>query len=138
MIKAIARASLLALIVISFTADMAAARKRHARHVRHATAHAYSVRAYDGWWNISIVTQRGVCDRSYQFQVQIAGGYVTFQGPASITGRVSSRGGVSVSVWAGDKRASGSGRLSGTSGRGHWAGHSSTGRCSGYWVAQRY
>jgi len=138
MIKAIARASLLALVVISLTADLAAARKRHARQVRHAAAHTYSARAYDGYWNISIVTQRGICDRSYQFQVQIANGYVSFQGPASVTGHVSSRGGVRVSLWAGDKRASGSGRLSRTSGRGRWAGHSSSSRCSGYWIARRY
>ena len=127
MIGRISCAGILAFVIVASTYDVAAARNRYAVSTHH-----------DGWWNISIVTQRGPCDRSYQFQVRITNGIVTFQGPASITGRVSSRGRVRVSVWAGDKRAHGSGRLSRTSGRGRWAGRSSTAHCSGYWTARRY
>jgi len=127
MISKMTFVSILAFVIAASTFDTAAARQRYA--VRNA---------YDGWWNTSIVTQRGSCDRSYQFQVQISNGILSFQGPASITGRVSSRGSVRVSVWAGDKRASDHGRLSPRSGTRRWAGSSRTSRCSGYWTAQRY
>jgi hypothetical protein len=141
MISRITCVSIVALVIVACTANVADARKRHVRHAyhtRHATAQTYTARAYDGFWSISIVTQRGTCDRTYQFQVQIARGYVTFQGPASISGRVSSSGQVRVSVWAGDKHAYGSGKLSRGQGRGRWAGRSRTGHCSGYWTARRY
>src|SRR3954471_24079903 len=35
-----------------------------------------ATRAYDGSWALSIVTDRGGCDRSYDFNVQIADGNV--------------------------------------------------------------
>ena len=93
---------------------------------------------YDGSWSLSIMTQRGACDASYYFQVQITNGNVTSPGLNKFRGRVSSGGAVRVSVSAGGKYASGSGRLTATSGRGRWSGHSSGDRCSGYWTAQRY
>jgi hypothetical protein len=127
MISKITFVSILAVVIAAFTFDTAAARKRYA--VRNA---------YDGWWNISIVTRRGSCSRFYQFQVQISNGILIFQGPASITGRVSSCGSVRVSVWAGAKRASGYGRRSRRSGSDRWSGRSRTSRCSGYWTARRY
>jgi hypothetical protein len=123
----LARVSLCAFAIAAFTSDIAAARTRYSRS-----------NAYDGWWTLSIATRRGSCDRHYSFQLQVSNGLVTFQGPASVTGRVSPGGQVRVSVWAGDKRAHGSGRLSRSSGRGYWSGHSGTGRCSGSWSAQRY
>jgi hypothetical protein len=84
-----------------------------------------------------IVTERGICERSYELGVQIVDGAVTYQGPGSLSGRVSSGGAVIVSVIAGEKRASGSGKLSQTSGRGHWTGSSGEDHCSGSWTAQR-
>jgi hypothetical protein len=91
---------------------------------------------YDGRWSLSIVTQRGACD-TYNFPVDITNGNVSFPGLVRASGRVSSKGGVSVNVAAGDKSASGSGRLSLGSGSGRWSGHSGTDRCSGTWTAQR-
>jgi hypothetical protein len=94
--------------------------------------------AYDGSWSLSIVTQSGDCAPTYQFQLQIIDGIVSYQGPANVRGRVSSGGAVSVSVSTESQQASGSGKLSGNSGRGRWTGRSSGDRCFGLWTAQRY
>jgi hypothetical protein len=119
MIGKIARAGILAFVIVAPALDTAAAGT-----------------AYDGSWSLSIVTQRGACD-TYNFQVQIHNGIVSHPNLVKLRGRVSSGGGVRVSVSAGGKHASGSGRLSRTSGRGHWSGHSGGDRCSGSWTAQR-
>jgi hypothetical protein len=103
---------------------------------------AFSIAAartdYDGSWSLNVVTQSGDCAPSYQIQLQIIDGVVTYQGPANVRGRVSSAGAVSVSVSTESQRASGSGKLSRNSGRGQWSGRSNTERCSGSWTAQRY
>lgn len=94
---------------------------------------------FDGNWSVLIATQRGPCDAGYRYGLSIRNGVVIYEGsaPVNVAGRVSSNGGVSVRVWAGSQSASGSGRLSGNSGRGTWRGVSSSGSCSGYWTAQR-
>lgn len=106
-----------------------------------AAAPSFSIAAadtdYDGSWNISIVTERGACERA-SFGVQITNGIVNYQGPGSLTGNVSAGGGVRVSVLAGDKQASGSGKLSQTSGSGRWSGRAGSENCSGTWTAQRF
>jgi hypothetical protein len=94
--------------------------------------------AYDGSWSLSVVTQSGDCAPSYYFQLQIINGVVNYQGPARVHGRVSSGGAVSVSVSTEAQQATGTGKLSGNSGRGRWSGRSSTERCSGSWTAHRY
>jgi hypothetical protein len=93
---------------------------------------------YDGTWTLSVETQSGDCAPTYQFQVQIVDGVVSYQGPARVEGRVSTGGAVSVSVATETQRGSGSGKLTRGSGRGRWSGRSSTQRCSGAWTAQRY
>jgi hypothetical protein len=69
-------------------------------------AHARS--AYDGSWGVAFVTQRGVTEPNL----------VKFRGC------VAKSGAARASVTVQDKHASGSGRLSGTSGRGTWSGRS--------------
>jgi len=91
---------------------------------------------YDGRWSLSIVTQRGSCE-TYNFPVDITNGQVSFPGLVRANGRVAKNGAVRVTVAAGDKSASGAGRLSLGSGSGRWNGHSGSGRCSGTWTAQR-
>lgn len=93
---------------------------------------------YDGSWSLSVVTQSGDCAATYNFQLRIVDGIVSYQGPADVRGRVSPRGAVSVSVSTESQRASGSGTLSRNSGRGRWTGRSTNERCSGSWTAQRY
>jgi len=93
--------------------------------------------AYDGSWDLVFVTQRGTCDPTYNFSVNISNGIVTHPNLVKFRGFVARSGAVRASVTVQDKYASGSGRLSGASGRGTWSGHSGGGRCSGYWTAQR-
>ena len=76
------------------------------------------------------MTQRGACD-TYNFPVNIANGNVTFPGLVRASGRVVKGGAVRVAVAAGDKSASGSGKLSLGSGSGRWSGKSGNDRCSG-------
>jgi hypothetical protein len=94
--------------------------------------------AYDGSWDLVFVTQRGACDPTYNFSVNITNGIVTHPNLVRFRGYVARSGAVRASVTVQDKYASGSGRLTSTSGRGTWSGYSGAARCSGYWTAQRY
>jgi hypothetical protein len=98
-------------------------------------AHARS--AYDGSWDLVFVTQRGTCDPSYNFTVNISDGIVTHPNLVKFRGYVARSGSVHASVTVHEKFASGTGRLFGTSGRGRWSGHTGSARCTGYWTAQR-
>lgn len=93
--------------------------------------------AYDGAWDLVFVTQRGACDPSYNFSVNITDGIVTHPNLVRFRGYVARSGAVRASVTVQDKFASGSGRLSHNAGQGRWSGHSGTARCSGYWTARR-
>jgi len=90
---------------------------------------------YDGMWSVSIVTEKGDCDRGYRYPIRISNGVLANGGsdPFTISGRVARSGAVTVKVSHGDKSASGSGRLAGDSGEGSWQG----GSCSGTWTAER-
>ena len=119
MIANIARMGLLALAVTASTLGAASAGS-----------------VYDGRWSLSIVTERGNCDR-YNFPAQISNGNVTFPGLAKANGRVTAKGAVRVFVSASGKSASGSGRMTLGSGSGRWTGRSGNDRCSGTWTAER-
>ena len=94
--------------------------------------------SYDGPWNLIFVTQRGSCDPTYNFSVNINDGVVTHPNLVKFSGYVGRSGAVHASVTVHDKYASGSGKLTRkTSARGIWSGHAGGGRCSGYWTAQR-
>ena len=120
MIAGFVRALILAFVIATSATDIAAAGT-----------------AYDGSWNLSIVTERGNCDRNYYFQVQVTNGIVSHPNLVRFNGRVSANGSARVSVAVMDKSASGSGKLSKTAGRGRWTGRSGNDRCSGHWTAQR-
>jgi hypothetical protein len=101
---------------------------------------AASAAPFDGTWSVLIVTQKGPCDSAYRYGLSIRNGVVTYEGSAAVnvSGRVNRVGGVSVRLWAGSQSASGTGRLSRAgAGRGTWSGVGSSGRCSGYWTAER-
>ena len=100
-----------------------------------AAVPAASAPSYDGLWSVVIVTEKGTCDRAYRYPIRISNGSVLAEGssPATITGKVAGNGSVTVTVSAGSKSATGSGRLSGTIGSGSWHG----GDCSGTWEAER-
>jgi hypothetical protein len=92
---------------------------------------------YDGSWDLVFVTQRGTCDPSYSFTVDVTHGIVTHPNLVKFRGVVAKSGAVRASVTVQDKYAAGAGKLSATSGHGTWSGHSGPARCSGYWTAQR-
>jgi hypothetical protein len=93
--------------------------------------------AYDGSWDLVFVTQRGACDPSYNFTVNISDGIVTHPNLVKFRGYVARSGSVRASVTVHEKFASGTGRLTGATGGGRWSGHTGSERCSGYWTAQR-
>jgi hypothetical protein len=93
--------------------------------------------AYDGPWDLLFVTQRGACDPTYNFSVNISNGVVTHPNLVRFRGYVARSSTVRASVTVQDKYASGSGRFSSNSGRGTWNGYSGSARCSGYWTAER-
>ena len=101
------------------------------------TSVAQARSAYDGSWDLLFVTQRGACDPTYNFSVNITDGIVTHPNLVRFRGYVARSGAVRASVTVHDKYASGSGRLSSNSGGGRWSGYSGSARCSGYWTAQR-
>jgi hypothetical protein len=101
------------------------------------TSVAQARSAYDGSWELLFVTQRGACDPTYNFSVNITDGVITHPNLVRFRGYVARSGAARASVTVHDKYASGTGRLARNSGRGKWSGYSGNSRCSGYWTAQR-
>ena len=91
---------------------------------------------FDGIWSVTIITDRGACDRAYRAPVRIVNGQVVSEGDQSFSvfGRVQPNGRVVVAVSRGGQRADGSGRLSGRRGQGVW---NSPAGCAGRWEADR-
>jgi hypothetical protein len=98
---------------------------------------AYARSAYDGSWSLVFVTQRGACDASYNFTVNVSDGIVSHPNLLKFRGYVAKSGAVRASVTVHDKYASGSGKLADTAGHGRWSGRAGSSLCSGYWTAQR-
>jgi hypothetical protein len=96
---------------------------------------SFAVPRYDGLWSVSIVTEKGDCDRGYRYPVRISNGTLANAGNSAFTisGKVGGSGAITVMVSAGGRSATGSGRLAGNMGGGSWAG----GACSGSWTAER-
>jgi hypothetical protein len=67
--------------------------------------------AYYGSWDLIFVTQRGACDSTYNFFVNITDGVVTHPNLVRFRGYVARSGAVRASVTVQDKFASGSGTL---------------------------
>jgi hypothetical protein len=90
---------------------------------------------FDGLWSVSVVTEKGECDRGYRYPIRISNGQLTNAGDAAftITGKVGDTGAITVTVSAGGKSATGNGHLAGSGGGGSWSG----GACSGSWTAER-
>jgi hypothetical protein len=103
------------------------------------TADARLVRggSYDGVWNVVFATTRGTCSSGYSVPFTVIGNRVTSAGGGRVSGSVNRAGGVAVQVSVGASRASGGGRLAGTSGAGSWRGIIQGDYCSGTWQASR-
>jgi hypothetical protein len=104
-----------------------------------ASTASFALPRYDGLWSVSIVTEKGDCDRGYRYPVRISNGALANAGDTmiTITGKVAGTGAITVTVTAGGKSATGSGRLAGNIGMGSWTGSWTGGSCSGSWTAQR-
>jgi hypothetical protein len=91
---------------------------------------------FDGPWSLVVETTRGSCPAAVRAGVQILGGQVLAEGPSyRIDGRVTRNGAVRVTVFAAGQSGGAYGRLSSQVGRGLW--RTSSGDCSGTWVAER-
>jgi hypothetical protein len=93
--------------------------------------------AYDGTWNVVFATTKGNCSSGYSVPFQVAGSRVSSAGGGRVSGTVKNTGAVAVNVSVGASKASGGGRLAGTSGTGSWRGIISGDQCSGSWQATR-
>src|SRR5712671_4564892 len=76
--------------------------------------------AYDGTWNVVFATTRGNCSSGYRVPFTVTGSRVSSAGGGRVSGSVNRAGAVAVNVSVGASRASGGGRLAGTSGAGAW------------------
>ena len=96
-----------------------------------------SAKSFDGGWSVLIVTEKGTCDRAYRYPVKIENGSVGYAGSAAFTvsGKVGTKGEVTVTVARGSQSATGTGRMSATDGSGTWT--AASGECSGTWTAER-
>jgi hypothetical protein len=104
------------------------------------TRPAFASTPYDGSWSVVIVTRAGACEPTVRYGVEISNGTVVNSAgsnQADVSGQVTRRGILKVSVRAGDAWADGSGRLGMYSGSGVWQGQGSSGACEGTWVAER-
>jgi len=91
--------------------------------------------SYDGTWSVAIYTLRGDCG-SIRAALRIVGGRVYSEDQSyQAYGAVGSGGTIRVTLVRGSQSASGSGRLSYSSGAGRW--RTSRGECSGSWSATR-
>jgi hypothetical protein len=90
---------------------------------------------FDGMWSVLIMTQKGNCDPGYRYPIRISHGILQNAGSAgfTISGKVAPTGAITVTLSAGDKTATGVGRLAANEGGGQWQG----GTCSGNWTAER-
>jgi type 1 fimbria pilin len=88
--------------------------------------------AYDGLWNVTVVTKSGSCEPTTSSTLTVTDGKVS-AGGAAVSGKVGREGLVRVSI----NGAYANGQLSGKTGSGKWNGSSAGVPCSGRWEASR-
>jgi type 1 fimbria pilin len=88
--------------------------------------------AYDGLWNVTVVTKSGSCQPTTSSTLVVTDGKVS-AGGAAVSGKVGREGLVRVSI----NGAYANGQLSGKTGSGKWNGSSAGVPCSGRWEASR-
>jgi hypothetical protein len=95
-------------------------------------ATAASATTFDGEWSVHIASSNSTCGNGQTVSIGINNGQVS-SSMVQASGHVADAGSISVTLVSGIKRATGFGRLSGTSGSGTWRGT----MCSGTWTASR-
>jgi hypothetical protein len=100
---------------------------------------AASAAPTDGRWAVRMVTDSGVCDKSYDYVIAVEDGRVRYipqdsDAPPSVSGHVSPSGAVNLDIRKGIARVGATGSLAGSAGSGSWK----LGiLCSGRWTAQK-
>ncbi len=91
----------------------------------------------DGIYAVYITTQRGDCDKSYNWKISVSGGRVSSAGdtPMEASGQISQRGIVDLAFQRLGQIATVTGKLVSGHGSGTWS--SSTMQCGGSWRALR-
>jgi type 1 fimbria pilin len=97
-----------------------------------ASAPAFAQSAYDGVWNVTIVTKTGSCEPTASSTLTVTDGKISGSG-ANVSGSIGREGLVRVSI----NGAYANGQLSGNAGSGKWNGASAGIPCSGRWEASR-
>ncbi len=101
-----------------------------------ATKRSASPNAYDGRWSVTVITERGPCDRASRMSLGVRNGLIEIgDAMAQASGRVDPRGRVAVRVMQGSDELSAYGTLGAGSGSGKWRAPSK--QCAGRWVAER-
>ena len=95
-------------------------------------ASAASATTFDGEWSVRIASSSSTCGNGQTVSIGINNGQVS-SSMVQASGHVAEAGSISVTLVSGVKRATGFGRLSGTSGSGTWRGI----MCSATWTAPR-
>jgi hypothetical protein len=95
---------------------------------------------HDGTWSIRMVTDSGICDRSYDYSIAIESGNVRYllapgDSPTTVSGRIASDGAVNLDIRRSIAKVDASGRLSDKSGSGTWK--LGLLGCTGRWTAQK-
>ena len=95
---------------------------------------------HDGTWSVSMVTDSGVCDASYNYSIAIENGNVRYlqapgDSPATISGRIGPDGNVDLDIRRSIAKVDAEGRLNGKSGSGTW--RLGMLGCEGRWNAQK-
>lgn len=97
-----------------------------------STVPASAQTAYDGLWNVTVVTNSGSCEPMTHSTLTVTDGKVSAAG-ADVTGSIGREGVVRVSI----NGAYANGQLNGNAGSGKWNGASAGIPCSGRWEASR-
>jgi hypothetical protein len=93
---------------------------------------ASAASSFDGTWSVHIASSSSECGDGQTVSIGISNGQVS-SSMVQASGSVAEAGNISVILASGIKKATGSGRLSGSSGSGTWRGA----LCSGTWSASR-
>ena len=95
---------------------------------------------FNGIWSVRMVTEAGLCDKTYGYTLAIEDGSVRYipepgDAPTTVTGQVGSDGSVDLDFRRSIAKADASGRLNANRGSGFWKLNMLG--CSGRWVAER-
>jgi hypothetical protein len=93
---------------------------------------------YDGRWSVQVVRQQGDCDQAYRYNIIVENGRARYADGSdfNISGTISPKGAVRVSIVRGGDRADAVGTAEGKWGSGSWK-TSGSRACSGSWNAEK-